>query len=172
MKILGISGGGNCACVLKDDFARLDEKYLGADGIIFTMPIFEKGTPGAFEIIRDRMAGPNHDTGLLEVARKIARDKGTDGPDPRHFKKRFASFIGIGASDWDSHMAADFGLFAISAPLTVIDTLVFNWSKCLLEHDEMSYTKLRKSDFFKERQRRVQGLYSAVQTAEGIRGNR
>ncbi len=129
MKILGISGGGNCACVLKDDFARLDEKYLGADGIIFTMPIFEKGTPGAFEIIRDRMAGPNHDTGLLEVARKIARDKGTDGPDPRHFKKRFASFIGIGASDWDSHMAADFGLFAISAPLTVIDTLVFNWSK-------------------------------------------
>ena len=132
----GIMNGGLGRCVLKDDFVWLDEKYLDADGVIFVMPIYEKGTPGVFEILRDRMAGPSHDTGLLMGAKKIADEKGSGGPDPRHFKKRFVSFIGIGASDWGSHMAADFGLFAMSAPMQIVDNLVFSWSKCIVAEDE------------------------------------
>ena len=122
--------------MLKDDFHWLEENYLEADGLIFVMPIFEKGTPAVFEILRDRMAGPSHDTGLLMAAKGIAAQKGTAGPDPRHFKKRFASCIGIGGSDWASHMAADFGLYAMAAPLQVVDNLVFTWSKAILGDDD------------------------------------
>jgi len=132
----GVLNGGRGQCVLKDDFHWLEEKYLDADGLIFVMPIFEKGTPGVFEVLRDRMAGPSHDTGLLAAAKGIAEQKGTIGPDPRHFKKKFASFIGIGGSDWATHMAADFGLFAMAAPLQVVDNLVFTWSKAILGEDE------------------------------------
>jgi multimeric flavodoxin WrbA len=132
----GVLKGGPGSCVLKDDFQWLDEKYLEADGVIFVMPIFEKGTPGVFEILRDRLAGPSHDTGLLLVGQKIMEKTGSGGPDPRHFKKRFASFIGIGASEWSTHMAADFGLFAMSAPLQVVDNLIFQWSKCIVVEDE------------------------------------
>jgi multimeric flavodoxin WrbA len=132
----GMMNGGGGRCVLKDDFAWLDEKYLEADGIIFVRPIFEKGTPGVFEIIRDRMAGPSHDTGLLAAAKKIAEQKGAEGPDSRHFKKRFVTFIGIGASEWNSHTAADFGLFSMTAPLQTIDNLVFGWSKSIIAEDD------------------------------------
>ncbi len=132
----GILQGGLGKCVIKDDFEWLDEKYLEADGVIFVMPVFEKGTPGVFEVLRDRMAGPSHDSGLMVTATKIAEQKGTSGPDPRHFKKRFASFVGIGASEWSTHMAADFRLFAMSAPMEVVDNLVFSWSKCIVAEDE------------------------------------
>ena len=132
----GIMNGGLGRCVLKDDFTWLDDKYLDADGVIFAMPIYEKGTPGVFEIIRDRIAGPSHDIGFLTVAKKIADQKGTGGPDLRHFKKRFVSFIGIGASDWCTHMAADFGLFAMTTSLATIDNLVFSWSKSIIMEDD------------------------------------
>ena len=77
------------------------------------MPIFEKGLPGFFRAFQDRFAGPSHDIGMLTIAKKIWEEKGSPaggGPDPRAFKKRFATFIGIGGSDWACRMSADFGL--------------------------------------------------------------
>jgi multimeric flavodoxin WrbA len=132
----GIMRGGRGACTQKDDFPWIDEKYLEADGLLFSMPIYEKGTPGVFEVLRDRMAGPAHDTGLLVVAREMASKAGSVGPDARHFKKRVVSFIGIGGSEWTTHMAADFSLFAISAPMQIIDNQVFPWSKCIVAEDD------------------------------------
>ncbi len=132
----GIMNGGSCKCILKDDFAWLDEKYLESDGLIIVNPIFEKCPPGVFEVLQDRLAGPSHDTGTLALAKKISESKGTVGPDPRHFKKRFVSFIGIGASDWDCLMEAGHMLFAMSAPLHCVDNLVFNWSKGIVMEDD------------------------------------
>ena len=51
-----MSGRGNM-CVLKDDFDWLLDKMLDADGILFSIPIFEKGAPGIFHTIVDRF-GP------------------------------------------------------------------------------------------------------------------
>ena len=71
------------------------------------MPIFEKGVPGFFRCFQDRIAGPSHDLGMLTIARDIHEKKGggPGGPDPRAFKQRFATFIGIGGSDWACRMA-------------------------------------------------------------------
>ena len=43
-----MSGKGNL-CALKDDFEWLKDKMFNADGIIFTVPIFEKGVAGIFK---------------------------------------------------------------------------------------------------------------------------
>ena len=53
------SGKGN-ACVLKDDFQWLVDKMYEADGIVWAVPIFEKGAPGIFHTIMDRF-GPRLD---------------------------------------------------------------------------------------------------------------
>ena len=47
------SGRGNM-CVLKDDFQWLLDKMLDADGIIFSIPIFEKCAAGSW-IVSDRV---------------------------------------------------------------------------------------------------------------------
>ena len=128
--------GGNGDCILKDDFKWLDEKVLDADGIVFAMPIFEKGTPGIFRVLQDRLCGPSHDTGTNIVAGKIAEHTGKSGPDPRKFKKKAVSFISIGGSDWATRISCEFNLAAMVAMWTVIDDEVFSWAKSMVIQDE------------------------------------
>jgi multimeric flavodoxin WrbA len=134
----GIVNGGSGRCVLKDDFAWLEDKFYDADGVIFCMPVFEKGLPGFFRALQDRLEGPSHDIGMLTVAKQIREEKGmtTGGPDPRAFKKRFATYIGIGGSDWTCRMSADFSLFGMSTMLVTVDNLVFSWGKSIIMQDD------------------------------------
>ncbi len=134
----GIMNGGSGKCVLKDDLAWFEDKYYGADGIIFVLPIFEKGIPGFFKCIQDRLCGPGHDVGMLMVAKNIRVEKNIStgaGPDPRAFKKRLASFISIGGSDWVCKASSDLNLFAMTPMLTVIDDITFDWAKSVMMDD-------------------------------------
>jgi multimeric flavodoxin WrbA len=134
----GVTNGGSGKCVVKDDLAWFEEKYYDADGVIFVMPVFEKGIPGFFKCIEDRMFGPGHDTGMLFVANKIREQKGITtgtGPDPRAFKKKMVSFIAIGGSDWVTKASADMNLLAMTQMLTVIDDLTFSWAKSITMDD-------------------------------------
>lgn len=134
----GIISGGSGRCVLKDDFPWLEDKFYDADGVIFCMPVFVKGLPGFFKSLQDRLGGPSHDIGMLTVAKDIHDKKGltTGGPDPRAFKKRSATYIGIGGSDWVCRMAADFHLFGMVPMLQVVDTLIFDWGKSIVMQDD------------------------------------
>jgi len=135
----GIMNGGSGKCVLKDDLAWLEDKYYDADGLIFVLPVFEKGIPGFFKCIQDRLSGPGHDIGMLMVARNIRQERGITtgtGPDPRAFKKRMASFISIGGSDWVCKASSDLNLFALTPMLTVIDDVTFSWAKSLMMDDK------------------------------------
>jgi multimeric flavodoxin WrbA len=135
----GIMNGGSGKCVLKDDLAWFEDKYYDADGMIFVLPVFEKGIPGFFKCIQDRLCGPGHDIGMLTVAKKIDEQKGSfggSGPDPRAFKKRMASFISIGGSDWVNKASLDMNLFAMTPMLTVIDDVTFDWAKSVMMDDQ------------------------------------
>jgi multimeric flavodoxin WrbA len=134
----GVFAGGSCRCIRKDDLRWLEDKIYDADGVIFVMPIFEKGVPGFFRALQDRIAGPSHDLGMLTIARDIHEKKGggPGGPDPRAFKKRYATFIGIGGSDWACRMTADFALFAMVQQWQVVDYLTFIWAKSLAMEDD------------------------------------
>ncbi len=50
--------GGSARCIRKDDLRWLEDKIYDADGVIFVMPIFEKGLPGFFRAFQDRFAAP------------------------------------------------------------------------------------------------------------------
>jgi multimeric flavodoxin WrbA len=131
----GLMAGKNGDCVIKDDMRWLEEKLFAADGVIWVMPVFEKGVPAIMHIVRDRLFGPAHDTGFNIVAGKIAEKTGNGGPDPRKFKKKATSFIGIGGSDWSTRISCDFNLTAMVPMWTVIDDLVFQWSKSIVLDD-------------------------------------
>jgi multimeric flavodoxin WrbA len=136
----GTTQGGSGKCVLKDDFEWFENKFLDADGIIFSLPVFEEGVPGVFKMIQDRLGGPSHDLGMLTVSNHIRQQKGAaappKGPDPRELSPKVVAGIAIGGSDWTSRAEGDFKLFAMSGAHKVIDTLVFSWGKSIIVDDK------------------------------------
>ena len=115
----GLMSGANGDCVLKDDVKWLDEKLLEADGVIWVMPIFEKGVPAIMRIVQDRLFGPSHDTGTNMVAGKISEQTGKGDPDQRKFKKKATSFIAIWCRPGQSAPSAED--MAASAHMNVPD---------------------------------------------------
>ncbi len=136
----GVTQGGSGKCVLKDDFHWFEDKFLDADGIIFSLPVFEKGVPGVFKMIQDKLGGPSHDLGMLTISQKIREKKGEHapekGPDPRTLKPKLVASISIGGSDWVCRAEADFKLFAMCGAHKVIDTITFPWAKSIIVEDE------------------------------------
>ncbi len=126
---------GRKVCSIKDDFTWLLDKMMDADGIIFAVPIFEKGAPGIFHTILDRF-GPSMDRGMLTAATEIAKKSGATPPDPRLLKDKVVSFMGIGGSDWMTRIQCDFAIQAMTPKWTIIDNEVFMWSLGILEDEE------------------------------------
>ena len=74
--VMGLFSGRGNACILKDDMQWLTDKMYDADGLIFSVPIFEKCATGLFHTTMDRF-GPRMDRGNLMIAQKIAENGGT-----------------------------------------------------------------------------------------------
>ncbi len=125
---------GRKVCSLKDDFEWLMEKMLDADGIVFAVPIFEKGTPGIFHTVMDRF-GPSADRGMLTAATEIAKKTGAQAPDPRWLQDKVISYMSIGGSDWHTRTQCDCGIQAMTPMWTIIDNEVFQWSLGILSDD-------------------------------------
>ncbi|MFQ7738053.1 MAG: flavodoxin family protein, partial [Emergencia timonensis] len=69
--VMSLMSGKGGACPVKDDFEWLRDKMMDADGIVWAIPIFEKGASGLFRTITDRM-GPRNDKAMIIVGSKIA----------------------------------------------------------------------------------------------------
>lgn len=121
-------------CVIKDDLDWLMDKMLDADGIMFSMPIFDKCAPAFFHSLMDRL-GPRYDTGINTIAAQIAKENGRQW-DQRIFKKKAVSFIAIGGSDWMTGIQNDSSLLAASFMWTVVENEVFSWAANILMDDE------------------------------------
>jgi len=132
--VMGLFSGRGNACVLKDDMQWLIDKMLDADGIIYAAPIFEKCGPGIHHTLMDRF-GPRMDRGNLMIGQKIAEEKGGKPIDPRYFKEKVISFMGIGGSDWATRIQCDFATLALTPKWTVIDNQLFSWSLSILMND-------------------------------------
>ncbi|WP_411679415.1 flavodoxin family protein [Clostridium thailandense] len=128
------SGKGNM-CVLKDDFDWLLDKMLDADGIVFAIPIFEKGVPGIFQTITDRF-GPRMDRGNNVIATKNAQENGGKAPDPRIIKDKVVSYIGIGGSDWTTKLQCGTAMHALTPMWKIINNEVFPFSSGIVVDDE------------------------------------
>lgn len=102
--------GENVHCIKKDDYDRLEEKILDADGIIIASPVFSVGITGQLKNFIDRF-GASHDRAALDEIQKKRLEEGKTGEellDPRYFKKRYVGYISVGGAD-TAHWVA-FGL--------------------------------------------------------------
>ena len=136
-----MSGRGNM-CIHKDDFDWLFFKMAEADGIVICDPIFETGASGLFHTIMDRF-GPRMDTGNNVISTQIAQKIIAEGgkaklPDPRIIcPGKPISYIGIGGSDWGTHVQSDHAIQAMTPTWRVIDNEWVPWSKRALLDDEV-----------------------------------
>ena len=127
------SGRGN-DCVLKDDFQWLVDKMYDADGIVWSIPIFEKFSTGTFHTIMDRF-GPRLDRGNVMIAQKIA-EQGGKPIDPKYLKEKVVSYMGVGGSDWTTRIQADFATQALTPKWTMVYNETFQWSLDIVMNDE------------------------------------
>ncbi|MBP2655975.1 MAG: NADPH-dependent reductase [Firmicutes bacterium] len=127
------SGRGNM-CVLKDDFDWLLDRIFDADGIIYSIPIFEKGATGSFRTIMDRF-GPRMDRGHQILATELAK-KGGKPVDPRFLQDKVVSFMAVGGSEWCTSVQCDFGIHALTPMWKIINNEVFSWSLGIAADDE------------------------------------
>lgn len=133
--VMGLFSGKGSRCALKDDFDWLLDKMYDADGILWSVPIFEKGATGLFHTITDRF-GPRMDRGNVTIASKISAEKGGTPIDPRFLKGKVVSYMGVGGSDWTTRIQCDFGMQALTPLWKVIDNEVFPWSLDIIMNDK------------------------------------
>lgn len=135
-----MSGRGNM-CIHHDDFDWLAFKMFNADGVIMVDPIFETGATGLFHTIMDRF-GPRMDTGNNFISTKIAEANIAQGkpgkvPDPVIMSPKVVSYIGIGGSDWGTHIQSDHQIQSMTPTWKVIDNEWVPWSKDALMKDDV-----------------------------------
>ena len=132
----GLMAGEAGDCIIKDDLPWLEDKIHEADGILWVIPIFEKGAPAIIHILQDRIGGPSHDTGTNKVGQMIAGEMGKTGPNPRKFDIKATSVIAIGGSDWGTRVSALMNTMLMVPMWKVVDDKVFQWSKSILFEPE------------------------------------
>lgn len=129
VNLLQKNGSGDC--VLKnDDYHFMDEKLMECDGLILGSPIYEKGATGLLKTLNDRF-GPSHDVAMRTIARNMRKEKGITtgkGPDERTFKKRAASLIAVGGSEWDTLALPMLYLVTLPFQMHVVDQILVNWT--------------------------------------------
>lgn len=127
--------GKGMVCTQKDDYKAFYEKMVEADGVLFVDPIFESGASGLFHAITDRM-GPGHDAGMMLGANFQMLEKTGKGLDPKYFRQKPVSFVGIGGSDWAVRVETDHAMLAMSPAWKVVDNEFFSWCKDVIMQDD------------------------------------
>ena len=127
--VMGLSEGKSGDCVIKDDFAFLDDYMLDCDGIIISAPVFVVGPNGITKIITDRI-GPSHDIIFRKESKEIREAQGANakgkGPDERSFKNRVGGLISVGGAitpNWLAFGLPMLNLFTMPVQTKIVDQM-------------------------------------------------
>ncbi len=131
----GLVMGKGMICSQRDDYKAFYEKLIEADGVLMVDPIFESGASGLYHVITDRM-GPGHDTGMLKMLDGKLKEQGKEGLNPRYFKQKAMSFVGIGGSDWAVRCETDHAMLALSPGWKIVNNEYFSWCKDVIMQDD------------------------------------
>ncbi len=131
----GLVMGKGMICSRKDDFKAFYEKVVEADGVLIVDPIYESGGTGLYHSITDRM-GPGHDTGMMQILDQKLVEQGKDPLNPRYFRQKALSFVGIGGSDWAVRVETDHAMFSMSPGWKVVNNEFFSWGKDIIMQDD------------------------------------
>ena len=137
-----LMGGRGNMCIHKDDFDWLAHEMFTADAIVMVDPIFETGATGLFHTIMDRF-GPRMDTGnnflgKMSAEKNIAEGKKGVVPPSFVFHTDIpVAYIGIGGSDWGTHIQSDHAIQSMTPAWKVCYNEWVPWSKTALMKDEV-----------------------------------
>ncbi|MBP2653612.1 MAG: reductase [Firmicutes bacterium] len=129
-----LSGKGNM-CVCKDDFNWLLDRMYDADGIVFSIPIFEKGPAGIFRTLMDRF-GPRMSKGHQVIGDNLAKQGKGKPIDQRFLQEKVVSYMAIGGSEWTTDVQLSFGIHALTPMWKIVNNEVFSWSLGIMMDDK------------------------------------
>lgn len=119
---------GIIKCILPDDYLKLEEKVLDADGIIIVAPVYSVGIVGQLKNFLDRF-GAAHDRATMLEEQKTRQAEGRPLLDERYFKDRYCSYIAVGGAwteDWTSFGLPMMHLFSCSQAMKVVGQINAN----------------------------------------------
>ena len=119
---------GIIKCILPDDYLKLEEKVLDADGIIIAAPVYSVGIVGQLKNFLDRF-GAAHDRASMLEEQKKRREEGRPLLDERYFKDRYCSYIAVGGAwteDWTGLGLPMMHLFGCSQAMKVVGQINAN----------------------------------------------
>lgn len=112
-------------CILKDDFAFVEEAILDCDALIMAAPVYVLGPTGQVKCMADRI-GPKNETVTNAVVNKQLIADGLEPLDPRIFKDRYCGLISVGGAmtpNWVSFGLSGMHLMVMSMQARVVDQM-------------------------------------------------
>lgn len=118
----GRDKGKQIKCVIKDDYLKLENEILEADGIIVTAPVYSTAPTGQLKNFIDRF-GAAHDLAAAKEEQKKRIANGTELLDERLFQEKYVAYISVGGAhtqSWVSMGLPNFYMFGMSTCMTTV----------------------------------------------------
>ncbi|MCF0132792.1 MAG: flavodoxin family protein [Blautia sp.] len=119
---------GNIKCILRDDYLKLEEMVLDADGIIIAAPVYSVGIVGQLKNFLDRF-GAAHDRASMVAQQEERLKEGRTPLNERYFKPRYCSYVAVGGAwteDWTAFGLPMMHLFGCSQGMKVVGQINAN----------------------------------------------
>lgn len=119
---------GKIKCIMKDDYLKLEEMVLDADGIIIAAPVYSVGIVGQLKNFLDRF-GAAHDRAAMIDEQEKRKADGRPLLDERYFKDRYCSYVAVGGAwteDWTCFGLPMMHLFSCSQTMKVVGQINAN----------------------------------------------
>ena len=119
---------GKIKCILKDDYLKLEEMVLDADGIIIAAPVYSVGIVGQLKNFLDRFGAAHDRASMIDEQEKRKAD-GRPLLDERYFKDRYCSYVAVGGAwteDWTCMGLPMMHLFSCSQAMKVVGQINAN----------------------------------------------
>lgn len=119
---------GKIKCIMKDDYLKLEEMVLDADGIIIAAPVYSVGIVGQLKNFLDRFGAAHDRASMIDEQEKRKAD-GRPLLDERYFKDRYCSYVAVGGAwteDWTCLGLPMMHLFGCSQNMKVVGQINAN----------------------------------------------
>ena len=119
---------GKIKCILNDDYLKVEEMILDADGIVISAPVYSVGIVGQLKNLLDRF-GAAHDRASMVDEQEKRKADGRPLLDERYFKPRYCSYVSVGGAwteDWTAFGLPMMHLFSCSQAMKVVGQINAN----------------------------------------------
>lgn len=109
--------GGQIKCVRKDDYLKLEDEVLNADGIIVGAPVYALAPTGQMKNFIDRFGAAHDLASATAEQEKRMKEGAKELLDERIFKKPYVAYISVGGAhtpNWVSLGLVNMGIFGMS----------------------------------------------------------